>query len=592
MVRTVADVVRRRRARGVPGALLVLAALVLAGCGGMPESGQAGPGRQVGEVVPELLVAPAGPRPGAGPAEIVGGFLRAGAASDVDHAVARSFLVGPVVRSWSPSHDVVVFPDDSSLKVTVRGERSPVRVDVRTPVQATIDAQGRYTEAAPGTTAHAVFTVVQTGAGWRVSVLDAAFGSWLPQYELDRTYSALQVAFVASGTHNLVPDVRWFPGPRPGLATALIRQLLLGPPRYLAGAVTTGFPPGTTLAVDAVPTTNGVAQVDLTSQALAATPAMRQMMWAQLASTLRRLPTVADLQLTVAGSAFKVPGVTGTSVYGDTGFRDDVRVSGEPVVLTGDRLAWVDPVSGLLSSEGPRLPQAEGLRAVSVGAQASTVVGLDDAGRRVLRLAPGPRRTVLLTGASWVRPVIDSTGALWEADQARPGRLSVLGSAQLGAAGPPGVPIQLAPAWLARRTVRSVDVSRDGSRVVIVSAGSDGVARADVAGIVRRPDGEPVALAAPREVARSLRQVDDAVWADRTALVVLGRRPADPVSTVYEVVVGGASTALPPVKGAVAVAAGDGLRAVYVITSSGKVLGRSGVGWADVGPGRSVSVSQ
>lgn len=557
----------------------------------MPDSGPAGPGREVGEVVPELLVAPAGPRPGAGPAEVVGGFLRAGAASDVDHAVARSFLTGSVARSWSPSHDIVIFPDDSSLTVTVRGERSPVRVDVRTPVQATIDAQGRYTEAAPGTSAHAVFTVVQTHGAWRISDLDAAFGSWLPRYELERTFSALQVAFVASGTHTLVPDVRWFPGPRPGLATALVRQLLRGPPRYLAGAVTTGFPPGTTLAVDAVPTTDGVAQVDLSAQALTATPAMRQLMWAQLASTLRRLPTVADLQLTVAGAPFKVPGVTGTSVYGDIGFRDDVRVTGEPVVLSADRLAWVDPVSGLLSSSGPRLPQAQGLRAVSVGALGSAVVAVDDAGRRVLRLHPGPGRTVLLTGTSWVRPVIDAAGALWEADSSQPGRLRVLGSAALRAPRPAAA-IALAPAWLARRTIRSVDVSRDGARLVVVSVGRDGTARADVTGIVRRPDGDPVALAAPREVAGSLSQVDDAVWADRTALVVLGRRPTDKVATVYQVVVGGASTALPPVKGAVAVAAGDGLRAVYVVTSSGEVLGRSGVGWAAVGRGRSVSVPQ
>lgn len=571
--------------------MLLLAALVLGGCGGMPNSGPAGPGREVGEVVPELLVAPAGPRPGAGPAEVVAGFLRAGAASDVDHAVARSFLAGSVARSWSPTHDIVVFPDDSSLKVTARGERSPVRVDVSTPVQATIDAQGRYTEAAPGTSARAVFTVVEARGAWRISELDSAFGSWLPRYELDRTYSALQVPFVATGTHNLVPDVRWFPGPRPGLATALVRQLLLGPPRYLAGAVSTGFPPGTTLAVDAVPTTDGVAQVDLSAQALGATPAMRQLMWAQLASTLRRLPTVADLQLTVAGAPFKVPGVTGNSVYGDIGFRDDVRVTGEPVVLTDDRLAWVDPVTGRLSSAGPKLPPAQGLRSVSVGAQAAVVVGVDDAGRRVLRLRPGPGRVVLLTGTSWVRPVIDSTGALWEADASQPGRLSVLGSAALSAPRPGGV-IALAPAWLARRTIRSVDVSRDGSRLVVVSVGRDGAARADVAGIVRRPDGDPVALASPREVARSLSHVEDAVWADRTALVVLGRRPTDKVTTVYQVVVGGASTALPPVKGAVAVAAGDGLRAVYVITSSGQVLGRSGVGWAGVGPGRSVSVAQ
>ena len=586
-----------------------LAAALLAGCGGMPDSGAAGAGREVGDTAIELLAAPLGPRPGAPPAEIVGGFLRAGAGSGDDHAVARSFLTAVAARSWRPSREVVVYGDDSLLQVGVRGTRSPVRVDVRVPVQATIDAQGRYAEARPGASAHASFTLTETDGTWRVSALDPAFGSWLPRYELDRTFSALQVSFVAAGSQTLVPDLRWFAGPRPGLATALVRQLLLGPPAHLGDAVVTGFPAGTRLAVDAVPTTDGVAQVDLSAPALTASSAMRKMMWAQLTSTLRRLPSVARLELTVAGAPFEVPGVKSSSVYGDTSYRDDVRVTGAPVVLVGQRLARVDPVKGVLTTGSFPLPvgQSEGLRSVSVGPGASVVVAVDDTGRRLLRLRPGDKRVVLLTGGHLLDPVIDTTGALWSADLDQPGRLRVVPADVVAAGvglsneGPattdtPGRVQLVEPTWLARRFLHSIDISRDGTRAVVVSAAvaspRAGATRVDVAGVVRGAGGQPIALSAPLEVAQSLTRVTDAAWADRTALVVLGRGANEKLVTPYEVVVGGAASALPQVKGALTVAAGDGLRAVYVTTAAGTLLGRSGVGWATVGAGRSVSIPE
>jgi hypothetical protein len=151
----------------------------------------------------------------------------------------------------------------------------------------------------------------------------------------------------------------------------------------------------------------------------------------------------------------------------------------------------------------------------------------------------------------------------------------------------------LAPSWLSGRIVRALDVSRDGARVAIVSSGAGGARRLDVTGIIRGPGGQPTGLAAPLEVARSLTGVVDAAWADSTALVVLGYGASDRVVAAYEVVVGGTSTALPRVPGvALTVATGDGLRAVYVTTSAGTVLGRSGTSWAVVGAGRSVSIPE
>lgn len=578
-------------ARRLASLVAALALGLVAGCGAMPDSGPAGPGRELGESAPEpLRVVALGPRPGAGPQEIVAGFLRAGSASDDDQVVARSFLVGAAVRSWQPSRRVVVYPGDSSLQVTLRGTTSPVQVDVVAPVQATIDPTGRYALARPGTKAHAVFTVTRTEGAWRVSVVDEAFGSWLPQFGLDRTYSALPVSFVAAGSTTLVPDLRWLPGPRASLATALVRQLLLGPPAHLGAAVVTGFPVGTTLAVDAVPTTNGVAQVDLSAQALSATPARRQMMWAQLTATLRRLPSVADVQLTVGGARFEVPGVSSTSVYGDSAFREDVRVTGAPVVLSGARLLRVEAVSARLEAPGGAdLPGAARLRSLSVGARGSLIVGVDGNGHRLVRLQASGPPTALLDGGSLIDPVVDAAGAVWTADLVRAGDLQVV-AAPLGAQ--PASVTKLTPDWLAKRIVRSVDVSRDGAQVVVVSSGPGGGRRVDVAGVVRAADGRPLSLAAPLEVARSLTRVTDAAWADRTDLVVLGIAARDKAPRPYDVVVGGPVTALAPVAGAVSVAAGDGLRALYVTTSAGQVLARSGTGWAAVGAGRSVSVPE
>ena len=68
-----------------------------------------------------------------------------------------------------------------------------------------------------------------------------------------------------------MPDSRWFPiGSR--LATTLARAQLSAVPAHLAGAVTSGVPTGTRLAVNAVPVDNGKALVNLSSEALSADP--------------------------------------------------------------------------------------------------------------------------------------------------------------------------------------------------------------------------------------------------------------------------------------------------------------------------------
>ncbi|WP_460447773.1 LpqB family beta-propeller domain-containing protein, partial [Angustibacter aerolatus] len=564
--------------------------LTPAACGGLPDSGPAGAGVPVDEAAVEpLQAAPQGPRPGAEPDEVVGGFLRAGAGFDNDHAVAREFLAGSVDRSWRPEQATVVYADDTSLTVQRRPGSQPdgsVRVEVRAPVSAVIDDQGAYVQARPGQRAVASFDLQRRDGQWRVSRLDAGFGLWLPRYEVDRAYSPVRLSYVAAGTRVLVPDLRWFGGPRAGLATLMVRQLLTGPPAWLRSALVSGAPRGTRLSVDAVPVTDGVAQVDLTAEVLTASPQQRQQLWAQLVSTLGQLPGVVDVRLTSGGTPVSVPGVEpGVSASTTLGFLDDVRVTGEPLALVGDRFERVDTGSGQLTPGGTAssLPSAAGLAQVGAGPGAAPLVGLSEDGTRLLRLR-GQERDRLVSGASLLPPSVDAEGVVWTADQTRPGGVVVTS----GVAGDGRVD-RLSPAWLAGRVVRAIDLSRAGDRIAVVSSAPDGSRRLDVAGIVRTPDRRPVRLTDALQQGRSLTDVRDVAWADRSDLVVLAKAPGG-VLRPFQVAVGGLTTAMPLVTSPRAVAAGDGMRAVYVVDGAGQLLTRSGSGWRVLGQARSVTV--
>jgi hypothetical protein len=588
---------RGRWARALAGGLAVVLLPVLAACGGsMPDSGQAGAGREIGDVSADpLRVVPEGPAPGAEPAAVVSGFLRAGAGFDDDHAVARTFLTAEASSVWNPAQGTVIYPDDTSLSVVTRSHGPDREVVVTAPVWAVIDQLGQLVLARPGTTVSTSFELTRTDGQWRVGTLRPDLGLWLPRYEFERAYTPLRLYFVATGTRVLVPDLRWFAGPRAGLATEMVRALLAGPAPYLRGAVTSGAPGMTTLGVDAVPTSDGTAQIDLSSSALAASPEQRQQLWAQLTASLRQLPTVSGISLTADGAAYPVAGLPEKGSGADLGYTEDVRVAGPVVVLSEGRLRQVDPGTGALAgAPAERFAGIEvaGLRAVAAGSDEDLLLGIDSTGRRLLALRAEQPPAPLYTGADLTNPVIDVQGWAWTADRARAGVLAAVASTSSTAAAAEedsGVQL-LRPAWLAGRRVLALDVSRDGSRLAVVSAASDGPSRLEVAGIVRDGTGRPTGLAGPRSAARSLAGVRDVSWADRTNLAVLAGQPGE--VRPYQVEVGGLVDALPTVQDAVSISAGDGLRAVYVVTGSGRVLVRTGNGWRSLGAGTSVTIPQ
>ncbi len=579
----------------------ILAAIMFISWGKLPDAGQAGPGREPVPVFREpLRVSPAGPRSAAAPAEIVAGFMQAGAGFDDDHAVARTFLRGTAADRWIPLRRAVIYPQDDSLSFTTTGTGDRRKVTVKTAVWSYLSPSGELELAAPGAVAEQQWQLIRQADSWRIDGLNDEFGLWLPRYEFDRSFLPIKVHFAGLWGQSLLPDVRWFARTGPGLPTAITRTLLAGPPDYLRFAVTSGAPAGTTLGLDAVPIADGVARVDLSENALRANSAQRSALWSQIAATLGQLPTVRKVVLTVGGLPYPAQRADGPLDVTSVQTGEPSPRAGPHLALRSGKIVRIDDFGQrLLTGAGPRFraePQAKELRSIAVGGEENILLGVTKptsvAGRpstRLVVIEPGRPNREVGRATDLVKPAMDPVGWLWTADRAAPGSLVI---ANTDRAAKPGL-ASIRPDWLMGRRVQALDISRDGTRLVVCSLDSSGGSRIDVAGVSRLASGQPQGLDQRRTVGRMLPVAVDVGWADRTTIAVLAganagaRRP-------YEIEVGGLMSELPAIPDAArdpasALWASDS-REVFVVTQGGRLLVRSGGSWQLMGQATAVAL--
>jgi hypothetical protein len=541
-------------------------------------------------------VQPDGPTTGATPDQIVRGFLRAGAGAGFgdDHAVARSFFTPHVKDDWVPGSGVEVFDDASGPKIEMV---TPTTVRVTASIVAEVDSAGRYRETPAGTIAQATFGLQKLAAGWRISVPQRGFGLWLSASDLNRIYQPFTIAYVSTTARTIVGDRRWFPI-TPGLVTTLARAQLARVPSYLSGAVQTGVPTGTALAVDAVPIQSGRAVVDLTASALSADPDARRAMWAQFVTTLMQVPSVNEVSLEVQGAGLDLPGTPDrVSLMTTLGYQPDSFDSAKTAILrAGTKLSRVSSDrppdqdqlrKGSQPPSGPALPKIptewvslawswRGQEIAGIGSDHGDLARWQ--GNRMFRLAR--------FGSRLTKPSYDSLNGLWVAGQSG-------GATKLWVIDTSVSPMQnakpreiLAP-WLAKRVVLALRVASDNQRVALITSDrAGGDLQVLVTGIVRSAKGVAVSLAAEAlRVGWTLTAATDLAWVDGSTLAVVGRvSPKDAVGPQL-VEIGGKVTALSPVADARLVTNTGGLRGVVVITGRGKVLARAGNGWQELQTG-------
>ncbi len=549
-----------RRVRATLTAALL--ALGLAACASIPSSGPVGEGDGAVDEPGTVFPLAYSPPTDAEPVDVVQGFLAAAAAGLSDnYAVAKQYLTVGARTEWAPGDAVVVYSTAGPLEF--RPPDGTSQVSVTLPVVATVDADGRYWESPPGAQQVAVFDVVQDAADqWRISRLDN--GVLMSEPLFDSVYRAAPLYFLTPDAEALVPEVRWFP--QRNTATYAARELLEGPSAWLRDAVRTAFPEGSRLAVESVPVdAAGTATVDLAAEVAGADSAERALLKAQLEQVLQ-LPRIRAVDVSVAGVPMTEPAPADLARDPSPGTVLEVIADGRVLRLEGAELVPTPDV-GAVGADA---------RGLARGAGEGPTVLLDGSGSLVLAPPPDGEARVLLPGPGLVEPSVDSQGWVWSGPAAAGGRLVALRV--------DGGQVDVVADWLEDRTVRSVQVSRDGTRVAVVSAGPDGVT-VDVTGVVRDDSGTPQRLGERLRVGARLVDATDVVWVDEVTLAVLGTSGTTTGPTVHLVPVSGSTSVLPPLDGAVAVAAGRGERALYVASSSGALYTLRGTSWVAVASG-------
>lgn len=559
-----------------------LTALVLGACSAIPTSGPVNEGSGVVATSPPFVPIAEGPRLGDSPTAIVSGFVGASSAGFAsDFSVAREYLMGSAAVAWDPYARVTVF-DSGALNPQFSEETSTVTYDV--PVMSTLDADGRMTEATDGFRETLEFTMAQNADGeWRITDLDD--GTLLAAASFDRGFLGVSLIFASVDETTEVPELRWLPVEKS--ATLAARELVEGPSETLANAVHTGFPAASGLAVDSVVVTGGVAAVQLTPES-AGTPGERALAEQQMQATLRQIPGVAEVEVTVGGvpiggddsAALKpepLPGQNGAAL-----------IQGRLGLWDGENM-WATPDSdGAVPAESRGIAQGYGSPIAAWVVGGARVVTSEALRGGTARLEPhnvdvdppsgSMEVTTVMEGTALIPPSMDRHGWIWSAEANDPSLLRAVTTT--------GASVSLEVPTLRGSSIQAMAISRDGARVAILSR-NGGNQSLEVFAVVRDVDGTPLSIGEPLAVGADISSATDLSWVDPLRIAVLGEAEGDAASAMWIAHVGGLTTAGTAVRGAVSITARQGERSLVVVDDTGAVYIRAGSGWSPVSSGAS-----
>lgn len=480
--------------------LFLVLLMSAAGCARVPTSGPVVPVEQ--PVTQEgsntfVRALPRPPRPGMTTVELVQGFLDAASGFEDDHAVARMYLTARMAQRWRPDVGVRVYGNDTGT--LVQDGPSSVRFDAQQ--VGRVSSERQYIPDPAGTSLTSGFQLEQVDGQWRIA--DVEQGLLLSRAAAERSYRVFRTYFVARPGGILTPNPVLFTSSVQDVAAELIRALLQGPSSWIEPTVLSAFPDQTQLK--SLTITDGVASVDLSGPLQPLNELARQQLSAQVVWTLRQIAGIKAVIITVDGQILDVPGVepvqprTAWPEYNPDGLKPEASwyFQRQGAVLTVNKAGIPVPVAGAAGRGIPAITDpliGLDLEAVAAtNAAGQTLTSTIDSGTE-WGTAPTTDRTA---GGSW-----DRTGLLWLADGASGAQtVTVLGPTQIA---------------VARRPVRSVQISRDGTRALVIA----GPSRSAVAYVMRvEREGSP-RLVRPRIIVSD--PVRAGVWqaADRVALLV------------------------------------------------------------------------
>ena len=281
---------------------IFLMSLALVACGNIPKNSSIQEGSILGSV-PEgsiVRVIASSPQEGMTPEEIVSGFLNASASSENDFKIAREYLIPELRETWQPTQQIQVYEGQGRLSSNQSNS-----VVFTAPLNSVIDDRSRITLSEPDSQLVQEFKLKKVEDEWRINL--EIKGLLISRADLNRSFTTFPLWFPDSSLKTLTPDIVVLPRSTTGNATRLMQLLLAGPGENLTGAVRSAFPVGTTLAINSVPVSNGLATVSLNESVLSAEPFLREVLSAQIVKTLSRIPEIRTVRINVGSQSLIVP---------------------------------------------------------------------------------------------------------------------------------------------------------------------------------------------------------------------------------------------------------------------------------------------
>jgi hypothetical protein len=505
--------------RRVPAVLvvLVLSGLVSAGCATLPESGAI---HTAGADRPDRpqdapYFNPPGPAKDGSPSAIVSGFMVAMQANPLSTSVARTFLSERARRTWRPNRGTIVY-DGFEVAQTRNGAN--VRLsDIRR-----LDARGGWRGGSPGRSTTLGMRLVSEDGQWRIENPPNALV--VPTSFFDRSFARFNLYFFDQTGRTLLPDPVFIPRGEQ-TATNLVRGLLAGAGFGLAEVTRSALPSRTDLDLSVVVTESGVAEVPLSREILQVSANELGRAVDQLAWTLRQVPGVDRVRITVAGTPVPLGGGrVDASVTSGEEFDAGGTSDGELWGLRGDRVvnlssSSAEPVDSPLGKPG------FSMRSIAVSEPPRSIAAVSGNGSAVFVAAADGKSTSVtrpvVAGTDVLRPRYDMFGDLWLVDRTASGaRVLVVDSDGLRQLRVPGV---------TGRHVAAFSVARDGARLAVAYSGSP-TPRLRVIDILRTDEG--IVSGTGRAQAFSPGDADaariiDIGWRDPATLAVLSRTSAE-----------------------------------------------------------------
>ncbi len=510
--------------------LSVLAALIsttglvaASACATLPESGPVH--RQAADQPDRPQDAPyfnpPGPAEDGSPAAIVSGFLVAMQANPLSTSVARSFLTDRARAAWKPNRGTIVY---EAFTVETKSQGAEVRLaDTRR-----LDSRGGWGGGGPGRSETLDIRLVSVDGQWRID--NPVNALVVPTSFFDRSFARFALYFYDQTGRVLLPDPVFIPRGEQ-TATNLVRGLLAGPGSILEEVSRSALPSRTDLDLSVVVTESGVAEVPLSRDVLRAPPGELSRAVDQLAWTLRQVPGIERVRITVGGAPVPLSGGRiDAPVTSGTEFDASGPADAELWGLRGGRMVDLRNTTAA-GANGPLSRPGYSMRSLAVSESPRRVAAVSGDGTSLF-LAPveGVASTTVqrpVRGTSLLRPSYDMFGDLWVIDRTQRGaRVLVLSGNDVRQVQVPGV---------TGAQVAAFSVARDGSRLAVAYAGSR-ARSVRVIDILRTDEGIVSGAGRSRTFAaggRDAVRLVDVGWRDPATLAVLSRNSAETSQVSY-----------------------------------------------------------